>query len=288
MKTRFIRINDVSEIDTAKASVYDLNNRYIDARGNMFGLRFNRDSKKIEIIKILRTPAKTAPYFQQKLFQQKRTHTKNDGAPDAEGIETHYESTIDADDMEAIPFNPESFINNALELMRTHRDRLTGIMMNIKNSKLVGDNERGDSALLNVLFRNIEIDGTKRIEKILENHKEIVNYPRSLSYYQSKLDTEGRAIFDALNDDSRRKKFIYLSEMYHSIKNLYNSLQRVLTELNTFLEEKNIDDVKNLTFLEKQNHQDAAISLANTMKEIAVLLRDISHLEEYVYTQDNF
>ncbi len=33
--------------------------------------RYNRETRKIEIIKIIRTPAKTAPYYQQRMAQQK-------------------------------------------------------------------------------------------------------------------------------------------------------------------------------------------------------------------------
>jgi len=54
MKQRIIKINDISEIDTSKISVYDLNNRYIDKNGSMFSLKYNRGERKVEIIKIVR------------------------------------------------------------------------------------------------------------------------------------------------------------------------------------------------------------------------------------------
>jgi len=67
MKTKFIRIDDVSEIDTSKIGIFDLANRYIDKYGNMYGLRYNRDVKKIEVVKIMRTQKKHATYFSQKI-----------------------------------------------------------------------------------------------------------------------------------------------------------------------------------------------------------------------------
>ncbi|HXK65620.1 MAG TPA: hypothetical protein PK348_05090, partial [Spirochaetota bacterium] len=63
MKTRFIRIDDISQIDTSKISTFDLANRYIDKYGNMYGLRYNRAQKKVEIVKIMRTPKKHASYY---------------------------------------------------------------------------------------------------------------------------------------------------------------------------------------------------------------------------------
>jgi len=63
MKTKFIRIDDVSEIDTSKIGIFDMANRYIDKYGNMYGLRYNRDVKKIEVVKIMRTQKKTCYLF---------------------------------------------------------------------------------------------------------------------------------------------------------------------------------------------------------------------------------
>jgi hypothetical protein len=49
MKTKFIKIKNMGEIDPSKITIYDLNNRYIDAVGNMYGLKYNREQKKVEI-----------------------------------------------------------------------------------------------------------------------------------------------------------------------------------------------------------------------------------------------
>ena len=51
--SRIIRVASVEDIDLTKVSVYDLNNRYVDSQGNMYGLKYNRSDKKIEVIKML-------------------------------------------------------------------------------------------------------------------------------------------------------------------------------------------------------------------------------------------
>lgn len=288
MKTRFIRINDISEIDPSKASVYDLGNRYIDNRGNMYGLKYNRLNKKIEIIKIIRTPAKTAPYYQQKVNQKKKT--KVNFGNENEWMETIEEIGSEEKQSAGIkmPFNASNFINSTLELMKTHKERLNGIAMNIRNSKIVTESDRMELNTLEGLLRNIEIDGTRRIEKILENQKELISFPRSLSYYQSRLNTLGRKIFDSLSDDERKMKFIYCSEMHNSFKNLYNAILKVMKDLQAYLDEKDIDEMKHITHLEKQSVIDAKTSLANTIKEISKLLNEISLLEEYISKAENF
>lgn len=289
MKTRFIRINDISEIDLSTISVYDLNNRYIDGGGNMYGLRFNPQNKKIEILKIIRTPAKAASYYQQRLVAQKRSRS---GEADSES--GHDGALITgADNGEIVEvveleFDPGQFVNTVLEIMKTHKDRLNGIMLNIKNSKVIPETERMDVNTLNNLFRNIDVDGIRRIEKVLDNQKELASYPRSISYYQSKLDNEGRKIFESLPEDDRRMKFIYYSEMYTSIRNLYNSLFKVLKDLEFFLSDRNVDAMKNLTHAEKQNFHDGTLSIANSIKEISGVMKDLKKLSDYVKDADNF
>jgi hypothetical protein len=290
MKTRFIRIQSLEDIDPSMVTVYDLSNRYIDAQGNMYGLRFNKQAKKIEIIKIIRTPAKTAPYFQQKLVQQKQYRSREGGhRAGSNGIP----EVLEADDGHAgeiveMEFDPGQFVNSVLEMMKTHKDRLGGIIVNIKNSKIVLETDRMDYNVQNAHFRDLEVEGIRKIEKLLDSQKELASYPRSISYYQSKLDGPGRKIFDELGDDARRMKFIYYWEMYTSIKQLYTVLYKALMDMDFFLSEKNIETKKSLVHTEKQNFQDGMISIGNTIKEISGMMKDLKKLEKFVSTSDNF
>ena len=122
--------------------------------------------------------------------------------------------------------------------------------MNIKNSRMISEKDRLDSTQLNDLFRNLEIDGIQRIEKALVSHKEIKHYPRSLTYYISKLDTNSRKIIDELDSDSRKMNYIYALEMYYTIKNLYRTLFKILNDLNYFILK---DPPYNLIFLDFPN-----------------------------------
>ncbi|MCU0844290.1 MAG: hypothetical protein MUC76_05120 [Spirochaetes bacterium] len=287
MKTQFIRVNDIAEVDPSRATVYDLNKRYIDSHGNMFGLRYNRETRKIEIIKIIRTPAKTASYYQQRMVQQKYL-ARDEGHATAPGVSQPLDNGEGFDESGEAVFDPTAFINRCLEMMKTHRDRLSGIMMNIKNSKVIPETERMDASTLAGIFRNMDIDGIRRIEKVIDNHRELTNYPRSLSYYQSKLDTAGRDLFEALGDDGRRTRFVFFSEMHGSIRHLYRSLLKAVRDLEFFLSEKDVEGMKQLTFAEKQQFQDAMTSIQNTIREITVILRDTNRLEEFIGNPENF
>lgn len=295
MKTKFIRVKDISEIDTSKVRVYDLNNRYIDREGNMYGLRYNRQTRKMDIIKIIRTPAKSAEYYQQILVNQKKLGII--GRDDEKIFESEDEiegdltlsnnSTIDIDAVE-LAFDPNSFIDTLVNLMQTHRERLSGIMMNIRNSSIISEDDRGNYKQLDDIFRNIDMDGIQRIEKVLAIHKEIKNYPRSISYYLSKLDGKGRRIINELDSDRSKMDYIYYSEMFYLIKNLYRTLFKMLKDLNYFIENNNPDDRVDLNYTEKKFYQDARISVDNTLSEIDWLLEDIKRLDNYLSDPTNF
>jgi hypothetical protein len=260
----------------------------------MYGFRYNRTSRKVEIIKIIRTPVKSAEYYQHKLRQQKKNELT------ARGEKGYFENDGDMEVVEEMPadeeiggqgpaeFNPSMFIDGTIELMQTHISRLNGIMNNIKNSRAVSEGDRMTSNQMEDMFRNIFIDGIQRIEKILATHKELKEYPRSISYYLAKQNTRSKNIIDLLDSDASKMEYIYFAELFYSINNLYRTLLKILKDLNYFLENTHIEEIKDLTFSEKQSFQDASISVENTIKECDRLLKDMRKLDDYISDADNF
>ncbi|MFW5770291.1 MAG: hypothetical protein ACOCX9_02540, partial [Spirochaetota bacterium] len=159
MKTRFIKIDDVSDIDTTQATVYDLSNRYIDTSGNMYGLNYNRETRKIEIVRLMRTSSKHARYYEQKVHERKRNWSDSTDAIVDNGLaDAQQEHLInDTENIEAVEleFTPEDFIDHAIENLKIHRDRIQGIMMNITNSHIVKDNDRVAMNYINDMYLNL-------------------------------------------------------------------------------------------------------------------------------------
>jgi hypothetical protein len=292
MKTRFIKIDDVSDIDTTQATVYDLSNRYIDNSGNMYGLKYNRETRKIEIVRLMRTPAKHARYYEQKVHERKRQWSDSTDAIVDNGITDHQHDTMtmDSENIEAVEleFNPEDFIEHAIENLKIHKDRLQGIMMNITNSHLVKDNDRVAMNYINDMYRNLDIDGIQRIDKILDSYTELKNYPRSLIYYQSKLDTKRRNNFDEIPDNNEKMNYIFFFEMWYSIRGSYRALEKMLSDLQYFIEEQNADDSQKITQAERQHLNDATTSIKNTLSETESIKQDLNKLENYLDDISNF
>ncbi len=285
MKNVIIRINDIADIDTSKVSVYDLNNRYVDSHGIMYGLKYNKGNRKIEVIKIVRTHEKNAATFQQKIIQKKRVAGEM-AATSEDGPTAHYdEPDDDSDDY----YNAEGFIEKTMELTRTHKERLKGIMMNIRNSNMIPKENKTDNTQLEDIFRNIDIDCLQTLDNLTNYQKELINYPRSLTYYQAKMDDKGREIIETLASSNRKvMRFIYLEEMLDNFRILYKSIDKIMKSLKAFLEEKNPDDIKWINAHEKQSFKDGMVSINTTIQEIEDLLDNLKKLEEYTYNMDHY
>ena len=287
MKTTFIKINNISEINPSKISVHDLNNRYIDKEGKMFGLKYNRKTRKVSIIRIIRTTAKSADYFNQMLRTQKKEDRLNN-RPNVQEFSENPEFADDVTSEDEQPFDFNRFITETVELMHTHKSRVSGIMMNIKNSRMIQENDKINSTHLNDLFRNLEIDGIQRIDKALTDYKELKNYPRSLSYYVSKLDTRNRRILDELDSDTKKMSFVFAAEMYYTIKTLYRTFYKILTDFNNFISEISPGGPRDITSAERQYFLDAKISTENTIDDISSLLDKLKYFDDYLMDINNF
>jgi hypothetical protein len=284
MKNVIIKINDISDIDTSKVSVYDLNNRYIDSNGIMYGLKYTKAARKIEVIKIVRTHEKNAGTYQQKIIEKKR------GMHEAQmsGEEPAY---TEANDETATGgfYNPEAFIEKTLELAATHRERIKGLIMNIRNSNIIIKENKTESNQLEDMFRNLEIDGIQGVDNLLNYQKELINYPRSLTYYQAKMDDRGRIIIEALaNNNQKVIRFIYLAEMLDNIKILYKSIEKMIKKLKNFIEDRNFEEVKWVSTHEKQSYKDGTTSIQTTIREIENLQDDLTVLDEYTFNLENY
>jgi len=280
MKNIIIRINDISDIDTSKISVYDLNNRYVDSQGNMYGLRYNKALRKMEIIKIIRTHEKNAGSYQQKILMKKLSMS-DDGIVAGEN-----ESQRDAPQPY---FNPDAFIEKTMELIRTHRERIKGIIMNIKNSNIIPIENKTESNQLEDIFRNLDIDVIQGVDNLLNYQKELISYPRSVSYYQAKMDDRGREIIETLASSNKKViRFIYLTEMLENIRILYKNFEKFLKLLKAFLDETNTEDMKWITSYERQSFKDGMISINTTIQEITDLEDELMRLEQYAYNLDHY
>ncbi len=295
MKTQFIQIQDISEIDTSKTTVYDLNKRYIDRAGNMYGLRYNRVSKKVEVIKVMRTTARNQTYFTQKMIENRKVHHHEMPAEagfgesyDSELINhDHYRFHTDGES-DFSSFEPDTFKQEMFNAITIHKERLSVIMKNVSNARLVNRDQRELSIRMDDLLRNIDIDGIQRIDKIITAYHEMTEYPRSINYYLGKLESRARTRVAAIAVEDNKIKFVMMYEVYQQLKDLFFIVSKNLLSLKDFVSEMRESRYSKLSSMEKQSLADAITTIDNTLSEINSLSERLQTLDEYMYHPGSF
>ena len=284
MKKRIIRINDISQIDTSKVSVYDLNNRYIDPLGNIYGLRYNKDDRKVSIIKLERFHPGESHVYQQIANRHKDGKFAGDTGNDPNRLNAENEKSE-----EELLFEPNVFIEGVINNAETHRERITGIIKNLYDSDIFQKDNKQESTEYDDIVRNLEIDGTQQLEKLETYYRELTNYPRSITYYQSKIDNAGQQVFEKLSGNKERTmRFIFYYEMSTTIKRIYSNLSKHIRHLNEFSSNKNIEERQNLTKHQKQSFIDARTSLGNTIRDIDEIMKQNALLFTYACNVKNY
>jgi hypothetical protein len=305
MKTRFIQIKKISQIDTTRISVYDLGNRYIDDNGNMWGLRYNRDTRKIEVIRIMRTAAKNAQYFANQMRDSQRQRSavpveelrqdadyRMDHVSPADddteefGEEHHEVSAPEEEEAETVgthrQFQPDFFIDNRMREIHTLKERIKGIILNFSSSRVVSHEDKELFAQIDDLLRNLELEAQSHVEHLHNTFKEHREYPRSLNFYLSKLDKHAREIVHYLPTDEVRMRYVYLYEIHDWFARLYGSLDKNLTGIKTFLLKLSGERVQKLSTNEKKHLEDTRTTVNNTLEDVHTIQSMIKDFKDYI------
>ena len=282
-KKIIIKIKDISQIDTSKVSVYDFNNRYIDPSGNIYGFKHDKINRKIEIVKLQRYGARESLIYQQVANRNRFMDTSSDQLK-----QENSEASGNTAGNEAI-YDPKKFIEKVIGYIETHKTRIMAIIKNIDNSGILIRENKHELNEFNDIVRRLEIDGVQQLEKLETYYRELTNYPRTATYYQAKMDTASKRLFEQVAaNQEQAMRFIYFYEMSITIKRIYSNLRNYTAQLNELTADKNFDDKPNVTKYHKQSFLDARTSLENTLSDIDDILKENSELYDYAINTDNF
>ncbi len=107
----FIPINSIADIDPEKISIRDINKRYIDREGNKYATRFNLQSRKVEVVRIVKTRAEAQRVSQQIKRERYETRRANrrqaSDVPDAVEPEFSGDASDFESDSTSLPPEPE-------------------------------------------------------------------------------------------------------------------------------------------------------------------------------------
>ncbi|MCL2154330.1 MAG: hypothetical protein FWH53_01560, partial [Leptospirales bacterium] len=141
----------------------------------------------------------------------------------------------------------------------------------------------------NDIIRGIEIDGVQQLDRLETYYRELTNYPRTITYYQAKMDNVQKRIFEQIAANKERAmRFIYFYEMSANIRRVYTNLKKYTEKLDELTANKNFDEKLSITKYQKQAYLDARTSTENTLSDIDEILKENMELYDYATNVENF
>ncbi len=332
-KPSYIKIKSISEIDTNKISVSQINQRFIDEQKNRYVLRFNKITRRIEILKVLANgelelvnsgmiasepkkasnpdPAiktdsnvkpKTNSVLESFLTEKSEfeSHNKSDlmdesldldifqeppPRPAQKQTSPNKEIPQIAKKTPAIRLSPivapgltdHQRIDYFFDLMESHKDRLTHIIENLKQSMIfeaTGDPSENKNIVGN-FERELIFEVFQEIERINFLHKEIKTFPRQISFYISKLPIEHRDLVNDLESDKEKLDFIYVFEMKRGIDSCLKKMKQFSQQLLSLINLKSEPQIKQLQYQNQLLFADSKNAAIFFAQELDGILNDL-------------
>lgn len=263
----YIPIGSIDELDPLKISIRDINKRYIDREGNRFATRFNLHTRKVEIVRIVKGRAEAL-----RVRDEVRRSSREEAPigrpvkrqPDAVAVEETEAGedalSLESRTLEGISneaFDEAKYIEETVQDVEKIRERILGILNNIKRSTIF---EHKKDASFSQVEREADSEVITRLEKTVNNHKELFQYPRSISYYASRLSHAHKEKLDALQSDEEKLHWIRRWETQEDLTATYNKVEEFATRLKIVLDGIPETEITHLHATQIQGFRDAKSS----------------------------
>ncbi|AVV51390.1 LIC_10450 family protein [Leptospira santarosai] len=341
----YIVVDSISSVDPNALSLNQLSQKFIDKQGNRFALRFNRNTRRMEFVRItLESPNEAqkhkhvshstrqnvkpvAPPFVQKMpsLQEIIAKTPEQSSvkipkPNPGSTQTINEVAVsknvpqktiqdrkpqessvldlgkmDLNILDGPTASPKQDLGDAFLKMEYDsapsfieidaiekriseiakiKDRIQSVLNNLQNSKIfeiTGDPSENKNIIGN-LNREFDLEFFQKLDQILNYHKELTTYPRSVNYYTAKYESSRKQILQSKNTDSEKLKLVTLWEMQELILGLVQKLKKMVLNALNILNMKNDNHIKQLPYNQQQMFRDSRTALLYCSEDISSLL----------------
>ncbi|MCS6983780.1 MAG: hypothetical protein NZM25_01460 [Leptospiraceae bacterium] len=222
MARYYIPINSVNDIDTSKITLATINNRYIDKSGNRYATRFNKRTRKIEIVRIA-LGREEALQARAQFLGKKIQHQEGESS---EPKTTHPAPWKLPSWIAEYNIQPNENVDIREYLMGLEREtekiseRIRGLISNIKNSTALDGRKEGnhDAVLELTTFYDREV--MDHLNKTQSRIMELQRFPKPVLHYLATLEKRQKAFVEKLNVDKQKEYF----KAYFISQSLLNAL----------------------------------------------------------------
>ena len=291
----YLPIDSVDDLDPAKISLQDINKKYIDRNGMRYATRFNLKTRKVEIVRIVKG-RQEAEMIRRQVVQHRTEATRtreeaisysNDGADLAGGTDVPEFGDPALSSQESFAmggrgphpdldasavFVERQFIEDCASDFEKVKERLQGIMNFIKNSRHF---EAHRSEPLSEAFRKVDVDGIQRSENAINYYKELMAYPRPVSYYISRMPAEQKAKLDSVEGDDEKMVFVRRWETQTSFRDTYAKILETTEQLLSVLNGVPGEELDQLPHAQHQAFDDARAAATFLLENCQVRIEKI-------------
>lgn len=225
----YIPINTIEDIDPERISIRDINKRYIDREGNRYATRFNFQTRKIEVVRIVKGRSEAIRMRKTILRDKHEERALQRGTPDIGDLtdsseEVLYQNDDDAGYTNRIAFDPmyEELLTACIQEAIKFKDSTASLLNLMKKVKWFETNEE-----LQQLNREVDVQCWQKIDELNNYQKELYHYAKTSGFYLPRLGDDEKEAVSGLASEDDKIKLIRQIEM----KNL---LQEIFPRLTTF------------------------------------------------------
>ncbi|MCB1199642.1 MAG: hypothetical protein KDK41_03265 [Leptospiraceae bacterium] len=202
MARNYVRIESVTDIDTSRIGVGNIDVRYIDTQGRRYATRFNKRSRKVEIVRIALGHEEATEAKQKKITGQEEVidlpHiSKKHPAP------WKIPEWLVELDIEPMDIGDLTMYMGTLEReAEKFSERFRGIISNLKNSGAFDDHESDHDFILD-LTTHYDHDIQEHLSKAQNLIIEYQRFPKNISHYVGTLDRNQKVYVEKLNSSAQ-------------------------------------------------------------------------------------
>ena len=269
MKIDYIHVNSIADIDLDRIPLASIHlHRYIDSDNNRFALRFNKDTHKVEIHRLLKkselenfskppetTPSATPPrdpVYEIKTEAEKENVSNLIGEnSDLNIFET--EENITAD----LPYEDcQTHIRQDLQKLEEMKSRLVHILNNLNGSRIY-EHSGAEREIIPDLNRKLDVEVFQEIERAEKYFRELTLYPRPISYYSGKYDKTRPGILKKIDSNEEKMNRLIKWEMEAIFFDLLTQVKNGILNLLEKINLKSEDQISKLAYNNQQIFRDA-------------------------------
>ena len=284
MKIDYIRVKSIADIDLSRIPLASIHlHRYIDSDNNRFALRFNKETHKVEIHRLLKKselenfakPPKTSPAEEperDKLFEIKTEAEKE--------IESHLigeNSDLNIFDADGnitaeLPHDDcHTHIRQELKKLQDMKSRLVHIINNLNGSRIY-ELSGGERQIIPDLNRKLDVEIFQEIERAEKYFREMTLYPRPISYYSGKYEKTRPGILKKIDSSEEQMNRLIKWEMeaifYTLLEQVKNGILYLLEKINL----KNEEQINRMAYNNQQIFRDAKNAALLCYNEITAMI----------------